>query len=207
MKNITCMCENNFDADIADNIELDNNPEIVASILDGSFMNITCPKCKKVLKPEFPLTITDHGKNWEIIFIPELQRQEYLKTVKQAKGAGITRLVIGYPELLEKIKILTADLDDRIIEYLKYFIFSKILEKTENNENEIFLYYNGKEGNELVFHIRGLKNDEVGIFKISYSTYTKAVPEIEKKMSEEPFNEFLIPPYVSLNRLYSWSDL
>lgn len=206
MKEITCNCEKVFQADIPGEIDLGKSPDIIASILDGSFLNVTCPSCHTVLKPEFPVRIFDKKRHWDIHLVPELARNEFLKGMKSAAFDKKERYVIGYPELVEKVKCLSDDLDDRVIEYLKYHIFSKVLEKTENDENEIILYYNGKKGDELIFHIRGLKPDEVAVFKMPQSLYTKALADIEQKMAEEPFSEFLIPPYVSLNRLYGWTD-
>jgi hypothetical protein len=179
----------------------------VEAILTGAFMNVTCPSCRKVLKPEFPFTIFNKNEGWELRFVPELLRQETMKHPPKGQGPKFFRLVIGYSELLEKIKVLEEKLDDRVIEYLKYFILSKVLEKTETEENDIDVIFHEKSNNQLTFHIQGLKNEEVGIFKIPLATYTKALAEIDKHATEKPFSEFLSPPYISLNKLYSWDDV
>jgi hypothetical protein len=206
MRSITCMCEHQFQADIPDEVDLEKNPDAVRAILDGTFMSVTCPSCRKVLKPEFPFKMYHRGEGWEIDFVPELERQGIMHKPPKTAGKKLVRVVIGYSELLEKIKIFGEKMDDRVIEYLKYFILSKVLEKTETEEKDIEVYYNERQGDELVFHIQGLKNEEVGIFKISMATYGKALADIDTHLAEEPFNEFLTPPYVSLNKLYSWDD-
>jgi hypothetical protein len=206
MKEITCNCEHVFKSEIPDEIDLSKEPGIITQITDGTFMNVTCPSCHTVLKPEFPVRLFNRKKNWDIQFVPELARREFLKGLKSGKPEESSRFVIGYLELMEKIKCLSDGLDDRVIEYLKYHIFSKVLEKTQSDETEIILYYNETKENELIFHIRGLKQDEVALFKISCASYEKALSEIKKHMAEEPFSEFLVPPYVSLNKLYTWSD-
>ncbi len=206
MKPITCMCEKKFEADFPDTIDLGRTPEVVREIIDGSFMNVTCPACHKVLKPEFPFKIFDAKADWELHFIPELIRQENMKNPPALSGRTTMRLVIGYAELCEKIKIFSQNLDDRTVEYLKYVILSKVLEKTNSEEKDIAVYYSEKKGDELLFHIQGLKDGEVALFKIPTALYQKTLAEIDTRAGDSPFSEFLVPPYVSLNRLYSWDD-
>jgi len=51
------------------------------------------------------------------------------------------------------------------VEYVKYVILSRSWKKTDNDEQDVnFVLYNNFVGNELVFHITGMKSDEVGIF-------------------------------------------
>jgi hypothetical protein len=206
MKTITCMCEKQFEADIPDTIDVAAQPGILAEIIDGTFMNVTCPACHTVLKPEFPVTIFDGKADWEIRFVPELVRQENMKHPPQLQGRKTMRLVIGYAELYEKMKIFAEKLDDRTVEYLKYVILSKVLEKTNSEEKDIDVYYTQKQGTDLIFHIKGLKDEEVGIFKIPEDLYRKTLAEIDRRAAEAPFCEFLSPPYVCLNRLYSWDE-
>ncbi|HEQ71659.1 MAG TPA: hypothetical protein ENN69_04145 [Spirochaetia bacterium] len=207
MAEITCMCEHKFTADIPAEVDIGAAPALLEEISDGSFMNVTCPACGTVLKPEFRVHITNSRTGWDIDFIPELERREYLKHIPAADPSSVRRTVIGYPELVEKIACFKDGLSDQVVEYLKYFIFSKVFDTTENDEKDVTVYYYEKRGTDLVYHIHGLKEDEVALFKIADSTYKKALKDINTHMEEEPFNEFLIPPYVSLSRLSSWSDL
>jgi hypothetical protein len=207
MKSITCMCEHQFEADIPEVVDLEKQPGTLQEIISGSFMNVTCPSCRKVLKPEFPFRIFNHQDGWEINFFPELERQAKMKNPPAVSGNKNIRLVIGYAELIEKIRMFHEKLDDRVVEYLKYFILSKVLEKTESEEKDLDVYYNERKGNDLEFHIHGLKSDEMAIFKVPFSTYEKALANIDQHAGEEPFKEFLTPPYVSLNKLYSWDDV
>ncbi len=205
-KTITCMCEHRFEANIPDKVDLEKTPDTVASIMDGTFMTVPCPSCGKVLKPEFPFTIVHGGQGWEIHFVPELERQETMRRPPSVKGKRRARVVIGYSELLEKIKIFSEKLDDRVVEYLKYFILSKVMEQTAEEESDVDVYFQERKGDDLEFHIHGLKSDEVGVFKLPMASYQKALADIDRHAEEEPFRDFLTPPYVSLNRFYSWDD-
>ncbi|RPJ06666.1 MAG: hypothetical protein EHM28_09650, partial [Spirochaetaceae bacterium] len=179
MIELTCMCENKFSADIADTYDTGKNPETVESILSGNFLNAKCPACGKVLKPELNVLVKNVIKGTDIRLIPELERMTYLKNLKD-KPDSSDRIVIGYPELIEKTRILKDGFDDQVIEYLKYLVLSKVLEKTaETDENDISITYNDKKGDEILFHIMGLKADEVGIFKVPVDWYKQAQGEIK----------------------------
>jgi len=206
MTELTCMCENKFSADIPDVFDAGENPDVIKDILSGTFLNATCPACGKLLKPELDVQINGIARGTDIRLIPELERMSFLKKLKD-KPSSRERVVIGYPELMEKTRILQDGLDDQVVEYLKYLVLSKVLEKTSDAaETDASIAYSEKKGDEIILHIIGLKADEVGIFKVPMEWYKQAETEIESRIVEEPFNEFLVPPYVSLNRLYTWEE-
>jgi hypothetical protein len=204
MRELTCMCEHKFKADFPDAVDLAEKPDTVDLILRGEFLTARCPACGKVLKLEFPFTLINKQGGWEIKFIPEAERVDSLKKIKTQKQAASTRrIVIGYPELVEKLSILKLGLDDRVIEYIKYHLLSHILRKT-SEEADVMLYFAEKKNDTLFFHIRGLKTDKIGVSKIPMESYRKSLEGIEDKVKEEPFCDFLIPPYISVNKVYTW---
>jgi hypothetical protein len=204
MRELTCMCEHKFKADFPGVVDLAEKPDTIDLILRGDFLTARCPACGKVLKLEFPFTLLNKKAGWEIKFIPEADRADSLKKIKsQKKSTHEQRIVIGYPELVEKLSIFKLNLDDRVIEYIKYHLLSHILSKTPE-EADVLLYFAEKKNNTLFFHIRGLKEDEIGISKIPMESYEKTLQSIEGKIKEEPFCDFLKPPYISVNKVYTW---
>lgn len=206
LREITCLCENIFKAEIPTEYDCQAEPQTISCILDGSFLNVNCPLCKKRLKLEFNVHIFDHAKGWDIELIPELERNEYLRKLTNIDQHNKKRVVIGYRELLEKVKCLQDNLDDQAVEYLKYHILSQIMAKTDNEEIDIRIFYFETKEGELHFHIEGLKQDEIALLKLPQSIYQKAIKDWPQHIQEEPFKDFLYPPYVSINRLYAWQD-
>jgi hypothetical protein len=200
MKEITCMCENTFEVDFPDSIDLEKEPQYIKNILDGSFMTVKCPQCGKLLKPEFPLKLSDKKRSIDISYIPEIERDTYLLGKLSYSLGKPSRVVIGYRELVEKISIYENSLDDRVIELLKYYLLTKAIESGASVERAK-VFFQDKSLDTLVFHIEGIKKDEIAISKLTYEMYNKAAKDIEKKVKEEPFNKFLIPPYVSVNKI------
>ncbi len=200
MREITCMCEKTFEADLPDRIDLSANPEYVSSILDGSFMSVKCPQCGKLLKPDFPLAIADEKKAVNLSYIPELDRDSYLLGKLSYEIGKPDRVVIGYNELVEKIKEYESKLDDRVVELIKYFLLTKAVESGSKGEN-VRITFHETQGSSLVFHMEGIRPDEIAITKIDKAMYDKTAKDIEKKAKEEPYVAFLAPPYVSINKI------
>jgi hypothetical protein len=201
-KKIACFCEAEFEAEIPDSVDCQKNPETLKSITDGNFLSIQCPECGKVLKPEFPFTLENIAEGFSLFFIPELDRVAYLMGNLEYTVGKPTRVVIGYPELVEKIIIIKEHLDDRVIEAIKFYMLQKAMKTTSDEEQEITIYFKEKKSRSLIFHIEGMKEDEIAVSQIKQDMYDKIEADIENKIKEEPFSTFLIPPYVSLKRVY-----
>ncbi|MBN1412236.1 MAG: hypothetical protein JW969_15430 [Spirochaetales bacterium] len=200
-KQITCFCEEKFETDIPETVDLSGIEDAFGQIISGNFMNISCPACKKVLKPEFPQQLVDESKGVDLYFIPEMDRAAYFMDKLEYKIKKTKRVVIGYRELVEKIYAYSLGLDDRVIEVIKYLLLNKA---TENlvEDGDISVVFMGKKNGQYTFHIEGIKKDEVGVMNIKQEMYDKVAGEIEDTAREEPYNTFLTPPYVSINRIY-----
>jgi hypothetical protein len=193
-KTITCKCDNQMDVEIPETVDVSAEPEQVERILDGSFLTFTCDSCGTTVKPEIPIRLVWPAKDTDIFFVPELERSAYLRGKRRYPEAK--RVVIGYPELVEKIRILQDSLDDRVVELLKY----RLLQKAPPSA-EIAIHYRGREDDALVFYVYGLRQDEVGVSKVPWSAYERQEAELPEALGEKGFSDFLSPPYVSVNTI------
>jgi hypothetical protein len=184
---LRCVCEKTFEAEIPDSVELTADKTIVERILDGTFLTYTCPHCGYSVKPEVPLRITDSSLNID-------KRNRYLLGMTDFPSAG--RIVIGYKELVEKLKIYLADLDDCAIELIKYYLLARAGPGAAPS-----IYFQERDGDELLFDIFGLREDEIGKARIPGELYEKSLGELPEKRGEEPFISFLTPPYVSITKI------
>jgi hypothetical protein len=200
-REIFCYCEEKFETDLPDLIDLTAEKDTIEKILAGDFMTVTCPKCNKVMKPEFPLRLVDESKKLDIFFIPEMDRVAYFMDKLEYKIANPARVVIGYPELVEKALCHKLGLDDRVIEAIKYFLLQKASENVAGDQ-DVAIRFNSRKGENLVFHIEGIKKDEVGVTNVTAAMYDKIANDIEKTAAQDPMKAFLTPPYVSINRIY-----
>ena len=199
-RRIVCFCEHTFDAEVPDSIDLGNQPEVEQSIIDGEFLNIRCPSCGKVLKPEFPVLIEDPQAENSLFFVPELDRSAYFRGSLSYSLREANRVAIGYEELVEKFLLKRYNLDDRVVEIVKYYLLSKVMED-EAEDREMRILFSKQEGDNLLFNVLGLKKDEVGILKVPMSTVEKISSQLAEKKQQEPFSDILKVPYISINNL------
>ena len=202
MRQVTCMCETVFDADLPDEIDIDSTPGILDEILAGDFLAVRCPNCGTQLKPELRVRLFSAKQNWNFVVVPELERMSlYLGKAGLPAGA---EAVVGYIELFERAKILSDGLDPETIEILKYFLIQKAEEQAP--EAEISVTYAGKKGGKLSFHLSGLKEGQVAVLPIDESTYDKTLSDKKSNLREAPFDRIFKGPYRSVRMLEADSE-
>jgi len=196
-RQIPCYCDNLVEIEVPEEVDLASDPEAERSIREGSFLSVLCPKCGKLLKPEFPVRILDSRAGIELFLIPELERGSFLlgKSAYRLRDPQQGRIVIGYPELVEKLAILREGLDDRVVETIKFY-----LDQKAQSDESLQILFRAKSGDKLVFHLMGLRKDEVGISNIPFSLYETIQRELATRLTQEPFDLLLAPPYVSYQK-------
>lgn len=206
-KSITCFCENTFEAEIPQSVDLSAEPHVVSQVLSGDFMSVSCPLCGKRLTPEYPCALLGLSDGRDLYFIPELDRTAYSRRKLPYDIGKPWRVAIGYRELVEKVRVITQGLDDRIVEIMKFFLLTRSTETPSvpgsgmQGDGEIEVEYSGQSGDTLEFHISGLRKGEIAVARLGRDLYTKIGADIEKRVKEEPFKDFCTPPYVSLRQM------
>ena len=193
-RELTCHCGETVEADFPEEIDISSRPETVDEILNGSFLSVTCNSCGELLKPEFSTHIYDSGGRLDLCYLPELERTRYLAGKVETDAE---RVAIGFPELREKILLFSKSLDDRAVELLKFMLLEKMEEP--NRADITLVEVNDQE--ELVFHIEGIKENEVGVSKIPLHLYTKIYDSLDERLQEESFSNIAEGQYVSIHKI------
>ena len=197
MRKITCRCETTFDADLPEEVDLETNPNALNEILGGDFLAITCPNCGARLKPEIRVRLFSKKSGVDIVALPELERMSlYRGAVELPKNA---QAIVGYPELFEWARILVDGIDPDVVEIIKYWLLQKAMEQAP--EAEISVAYAGKNDDKLLFHLEGLKEDQVAILPVEQGTYIKALSEKMRSVREAPIDRIFKGPYRSIRIL------
>jgi hypothetical protein len=201
-RHIACFCETTFDAELPASGDMSGDPEIEQLILDGSFMSVTCPGCGRLLTPEYPFRLTGARGFSEIFLVPEADRGAYLRGKLEYDIGSPSRVVVGFPELVEKVLIASLALDDRVIEMMKYYLLTgSASEGAGAQALDVGILYRGKERGRHVFNIVGMKAGEIGVARLAEELYSRISADVEKRVQEDPFLDFCVPPWVSLRRI------
>lgn len=205
MRRITCMCETNFEVDLPEEIDLDSEPWRLDQILDGSFFSVTCPSCGSIIKPEIDVGISSKKRGILLKVLPEIERLSFfLGETSVPKGMEV---LIGYRELFERAKILSDELDPVVVEIIKYYLLLKAEDATPD-ALELSVSYEGLQapapaqvGTKLLFHIKGMKSDEVAVLPITHDYYERILKDKCVIARTEPFNRIFGGQYRSIHVL------
>jgi hypothetical protein len=199
MRKVTCMCETSFDADLPEEIDLDAEPGRLDEILSGEFFCVSCPSCGAKLKPELRVRLVSRKRGMDLTVLPELERMSlYRGAAGLPKGS---QALVGYEELYERARILADGLDPEVVEILKFWLLAKAEESSP--EAEPSASYAGTEAGKLRFHLRGLKEGEIGVLPVGRELYDKAVSDKARTLRSEPFDRIFAGEYRSLRSLES----
>lgn len=207
-RRIACFCERVFDADLPSAVDLGAQPEAADEVLRGDFMAVACPACGKRLTPEFPCRFTGVAAGplgvLAIELVPEAERVAYLAGRRGRSLAKADRVVIGVPELAEKLSIFRAGLDDRAVEMLKFLLITRPGPHGAPSPaagREVVATFRGVEGGKLLFHLAGVREGEVAVARLERSLYDRIAADLPDRLAAEPYRDFCTPPYVSLRRV------
>jgi hypothetical protein len=202
LRKVTCICENSFDADLPEEIDMDAEPGRINQVLDRSFFVITCPSCGTKLEPEVRVRFLSKSRSLDLVVIPELDRGAlYRGKVVLLKGSNV---VVGYDELRERFRIIADNLDPDGIEILKYFLLLKAEETAPDSDISIAFVESEKDA--LIFHVRGIKEGEVAVLRVGRGIYDKTVSDKSRTMRTEPFDRMFAGPYRSVRSLEAEMD-
>lgn len=202
-RRIACFCESTFEADVPETADLAADPDVEPAILAGEFMAVTCPACGKRLTPEFPFRLTGVPGVGELLLVPEAERVAFARGRLGRNSETGGRVAVGFAELAEKLLIVRAGLDDRVIEIMKYYLFTGSWAKgaAGAGKDDAVILYRGMDGGKHLFHIVGMREGEVGVARLAPEIYLRISSDVEERIAEDPFREFCVPPWVSLRRV------
>jgi hypothetical protein len=197
-RKIPCFCDNSFEVEVPEEIDLDSNKDYFTEIQNGSFLNFVCSSCGKNLKPEFPIIILWPSKNLRLEVFPELDRGEFYRRKKQPvdNSSYTTETIIGYPELADRLAVIRDGFDPVPVEAIKYFLQLKAEEQYPDDELDIWYFSSTKEN--LEFHIHGIKHNEVAVMKVPLSLYQKTLDDYKTDPKKEIFSILRVQNYLSV---------
>ena len=198
MRKLTCHCEQTFNVDLPEVVNLDEKSEIVANIANGSFLTCVCPTCNAVLHTDLRTKLEWPSKKRTIELIPEIDRLLFLSGAIAVDGA--TDIVIGYPELADRVAVLQANLDPLVIEAVKYHLAVKARE-TNTDAKPVILFEKKNDAGDLEFHIHGLKKDEVAITTVPRRIYDAIEKDAREHPEGELFESLVNGAYVSVQNI------
>lgn len=128
-------CGEQHTIDIYKSVNVDADPQLKASVLDGSLFLWECPDCGRQNLASYECLYHDPNDKimiWLLPFgEPEGPQKDAIMRQARAMGDYKLRIVGNAGDLIEKVMISDAGLDDKCIELVKY-VAGKELEGVSN---------------------------------------------------------------------------
>ena len=131
-------CQHEQDLDLYESINVKTNPELKQQLMTAQLNTVTCEQCNASFRIDKPLLYHDPARKLMVYWIPtkdndiaagQKQFTECLSRLNTLLPEGLdapeVHLVFSRTELVERIFLLEAGLNERIIEYIKHMIYSK----------------------------------------------------------------------------------
>jgi len=168
---ITCpKCRQPAEVELYDSINTRTDPYLRNALMESNLNSTTCSNCGHAFQIEKPFLYNDPDRRLMIYWVPandedqetgEKEFQDLLSCMTAAMPNGIElpeiHLVFCRSELIERIFLRENDLDERIIEYIKYMILVKNEERIRIADKT--LLFNAEDSNEksLCFVVQDIR--------------------------------------------------
>ena len=201
---ITCPeCNTLNKAAIWDSVNVSLDPELKDKVLKRELNRLICKKCGSMTPVDTAMLYHDMKRAYMIYYIPQHDEDYFefegeLKDTMNSMNSYKFRLVTNdYNNLVEKIRILDAGLDDRAVEYLKMIVLHHAKDEVEGvyydgHSDE----YNGKKLPEamLTFQVFGKEGVRMATlpFKEAYQDAMDMLKEAGKLEEQKCFKRYSI---------------
>ncbi len=219
--NIKCpSCGVQQDVELHEAVNVEAEPELKKALLENQLNRVDCIDCEASFRVDMPLLYSDPQHGILIHWIPEtaeLTKEQIIEDFDQSLEqinemlppditAPSVRLVLTRVELVELIFIIEAGLNQRVVEYVKYSIHTRNMEKIDPEKFRLLLNVQDSTEDELCFVIQDVESQSLGtVLRYGRAAYQSMV-ELYDENPEEFLDMFPGPCISARNLLLEDSD-
>ncbi len=214
--NIACpKCKESQNVELYESISVTTDPELRDLLMNHQLNVLECESCGFSFRVEKPILYHDAENAFMIYFFPvaegdheEGQRQfrNSLGTISQLFPDDVeipqVHLAFSKAELVERIFYLEEGLDERLIEYVKFLIYTKNLEKIPPAKKTIL--YDSEDSTEdaLCFVVQDLETMKLeGMLHYSRDAYHTLGEMFDQDEQTANLLEIFPGPYINARRV------
>jgi Zn ribbon nucleic-acid-binding protein len=204
-------CGNQEKVDLYDAINLADDPKLKKALLANKINAVECGKCgfsyridKNLLyhDPEKMLMIYLLDCPWDEYEAAQTEFLETVKTLSQALPDDVTppqvHLVINRSELIERIFLHEAGLNERIIEYIKFQIYTRNSETADPEQKILLFNAQDSTADDLCFILKDAESGKLeGMLNYKREAYDAYTEMFEKDDEVGNIFELFPGPYIS----------
>ena len=213
--NISCpTCGTQQDVQLYDAINVGTEPQMKDALMHNQLNRVECADCDASFRIDIPLLYNDPKNKILIHWVPEVgdvTREQILEDfdrsmeeMNEMVPADIdlprVLLVLSRVELVELIFMIEAGLNQRVVEYVKYSIHTRNMEKLDPKKFRLLLSVQDSTEEELCFVVQDVQEQTLGqVLRYGRAAY-HSMSELYDESPEE-FIEMFPGPCISARNL------
>jgi len=202
-------CEHTQNVELYDSINVAQEPELKTALLENRLNRVQCESCDNNFRVDKPVLYHDADRNLLIHWMPDTScsrddiLDEFDSAMDELRSAlpedaepPRVRLVFTRVELVELMFIIEAGMEERVVEHIKYTIYTQNMDRLPPAEKQLLLNVQDSTADELLFAVRNLETAELeDVLRYPREAY-RGVQKMYRKNPDE-FIELFPGPYIS----------
>lgn len=208
-------CGHSYEVELYDAINVEESPELHNELICNKINIVSCPACSFSFSVEKPLLYHDPERDIMIYWMPlngkSLEEgvgnfREFMSMLSRSLPNDVpapqVHLVFTRSELAERLFVLEAELDERIVEYMKYMIYTRNMEKVNPHRKMVYFDSHDSDDDQLSFIIQDIETRKIdGILRYERSAYDALDEMFDDDEQTPDLFEFFPGPYISAREL------
>ncbi|HMO52449.1 MAG TPA: CpXC domain-containing protein [Kiritimatiellia bacterium] len=209
-------CGHTQQVDLHESLNVGRDPELRDLLMANKINEVTCASCGFAFRVDKPIVYIDPDHQILIYLIPASERQydtgedqfnEFIRNMLSMLPADFrapeVQLVFSRTELIERIFLIEAGLNPRIIEYIKHRIYGQNGKRIPPETKAIL--FNAEDSNEdnLCFVVQDIPSRKFeAVLQYARETYTALDEMFNDTEKTADLIELFPGPYFSARRLF-----
>ena len=204
-------CDHDQETELYESINIGTDPELRDALLANRVNNIECESCAFEFRVEKTLLYNDPLRGFMVYCVPESEgnpeqiTEMIQRAVSESEAAcpdhtpgPAIHLTATRTEMIEKLFMLEAELDPRIIEYIKYSIFNRNPEELPPREKGLLFDAEDSTDEHLLFVVQDLESGELEtVLQYSRAGYAALCEMFDKDEETADLLELFPGPYIN----------
>ncbi len=204
-------CAHEQRVSLYDSVNVTEKPELREQLMANQLNAVVCEQCGMSFRVDKKLLYHDAGRGILIYWFPEgegsssEQQEQFMASLTslndllpEGMEAPAVHLVYRRVELVERIYLLEAGLNERVIEYVKAMIYSRNMDQV--NPREKALLFNTEDSTDewLYFVIQDVESQKLeGMLQFSREAYNGLCEMFDQDDQTARLMELFPGPYIS----------
>jgi len=178
-------CETEQAVEVCQSIDARQNPTLREKLIHNDLNMVQCDNCEYKFRIDTPLLYTDPDKRIAIVCAPTVENvseyddqafRKYIVDINPSLASEIDRiqiyLVLSHSELVEMVFIIEAGMDIRIVEYIKYLIYTRNADKVDPSQKQLLFNAQDSTDEKLLFIVQDVESRALeGVLEYSRQAY------------------------------------